>query len=91
MKIPTQSHFNFIQELCDQYKVNCELDDSTFPSVRVWPVDPYCYQPYGNFMDYPQLSFIFFPEDKLVKVSNGKVLEYKDFDSYFQQMMDLHY
>lgn len=91
MNLSTQSHFTFAKELCDQYNVNYELDESTFPSIRIWPKEVYCYQPYGNFMDYPQISFVFFPEEKLVKVSNGKVLQYKDFNSYLEQMMDLHY
>lgn len=91
MDASTEVHFNFVKELCDQYDVNCQLDSTTFPTVRVWPSKPYCYQPYGNFMDYPQVSFIFFPEEKLIKVSNGKVLEYRNFNSYFEQMMDLHY
>lgn len=87
----TQSHFEFLKELCDNYPVNLELLREGFPTARIWPSDPYIFKGFIDQMDFPQISCIFFPEDKLVKVSNGKVLEYKDFDSYIEQMMDLHY
>ena len=91
MNESTQSHFNFVKELCDQYNVNCELNESTFPSIRIWPKEPYIYEGIVNVTDYCQMWYIFFEECKLVKNDHGKVIQYKDFNSYFEQMMDLNY
>lgn len=87
----TQAHFTFVKELCDQYNVNCELLDTCFPTIRIYPKEFKQFDGSCRVPDYAQITLIFFEEDKVVKVCNGKGLEYRQFNSYIEQMMDLHY
>lgn len=91
MNESTQVHFNFVKELCDQYNVNCDLVDTCFPTIRIYPKEFRQLAGSCRIPDYAQFTFIFFEEDKVVKSCNGKALEYRQFDSYVTQMMDLHY